>query len=90
MKHLGLKLLLIILIGSGLVQLVLANNLCTSGAKISNLEHEKSKLATAITDLDNRLSQKTSLAAISYKAGNLGLISPDNSFDFLVTRVAAR
>ena len=72
--NLNFKILLVVLGVSGLFELVLVNNSCMAGSRLSRLEREKSVLLSDINSLNNRLSQKKSLGEISDSARNLGLV----------------
>jgi len=76
---LNLKIFLIVLGVGGLFELILVNNSCMAGSKLSKLEQQKSALSSEINSLNNQLSQSRSLGRISVQAKLLGLVDSETS-----------
>jgi len=72
--NVNIKIFLLVLGISGVFELILVNNSCMAGSKLSKLEWEKSTLLSDINALNNQLSQKKSLSVIRESANRLGLV----------------
>jgi len=89
MKYLGLRITALVIIVGALVQLILANSYAASGSQVSKLERQRASLLSDIRNLDNQISQKSSLGAIGQKASRLGLVVEKGSFDFVSASTVA-